>query len=30
VFKEKWARFQHAPFPWHIRLAPESLFLMPE
>ena len=30
VFKEKWQRFQNAPFPWHIRLAPESLFLMPE
>ena len=30
VFKEKWQRFQHAPLPWHIRLAPELLFLMPE
>ena len=30
VFKEKWRRFQHAPFPWHVRLAPEFLFLMPE
>jgi molybdate transport system permease protein len=30
VFKEKWQRFQDAPFPWHIRLAPELLFLMPE
>ena len=30
VFKEKWQHFQHAPFPWHIRLAPELLFLMPE
>jgi len=30
VFKEKWQRFQNAPFPWHIRLASELLFLMPE
>jgi molybdate transport system permease protein len=28
VFKEKWQRFRDAPFPWHVRLAPESLFLM--
>jgi molybdate transport system permease protein len=28
VFKEKWQRFRNAPFPWHVRLAPESLFLM--
>ncbi len=30
VFKEKWRRFRGAPFPWHVRLAPEHLFLMPE
>jgi molybdate transport system permease protein len=30
VFKEKWERFRHLPFPWQVRLAPESLFLMPE
>jgi molybdate transport system permease protein len=28
VFKEKWQRFCERPFPWHVRLAPESLFLM--
>lgn len=28
VFKEKWQRFHERPFPWHVRLAPESLFLM--
>ena len=30
VFKEKWLRFRDRPFPWHVRLAPDSLFLMPE
>jgi molybdate transport system permease protein len=30
VFKEKWERFRDLPFPWQVRLAPESLFLMPE
>jgi molybdate transport system permease protein len=30
VFKEKWQRMRSQPFPWHVRLAPESLFLMPE
>ena len=30
VFKEKWQRFRDKPFPWHLRLAPERLFLMPE
>jgi molybdate transport system ATP-binding protein/molybdate transport system permease protein len=30
VFKEKWERFRNLPFPWQVRLAPESLFLMPE
>ncbi|HEV2489306.1 MAG TPA: sulfate/molybdate ABC transporter ATP-binding protein [Candidatus Acidoferrales bacterium] len=30
VFKEKWARFKDLPQPWHVRLSPESLFLLPE
>lgn len=30
VPKEKWQRFRDSPFPWHVRLAPESLFLMNE
>ncbi|HTV58867.1 MAG TPA: ATP-binding cassette domain-containing protein [Verrucomicrobiae bacterium] len=30
VFKEKWDRFRHRPFPWHVRLSPESLLLFPE
>jgi molybdate transport system permease protein len=30
IFKEKWQRFRSLPFPWHVRLAPESLFLMPD
>ena len=30
VTKEKWLRFRDRPFPWHVRLAPDSLFLMPE
>jgi molybdate transport system permease protein len=30
VFKEKWHRFRSRPFPWHVRLSPESLFLTPE
>jgi ABC-type sulfate/molybdate transport systems ATPase subunit len=30
VFKEKWQRFRGKSFPWHVRLAPEHLFLMPE
>jgi molybdate transport system permease protein len=28
VFKEKWLRFRERPFPWHVRLAAELLFLM--
>jgi molybdate transport system permease protein len=28
VFKEKWQGLRERPFPWHVRLAPESLFLM--
>ncbi|HUJ29729.1 MAG TPA: sulfate/molybdate ABC transporter ATP-binding protein [Candidatus Acidoferrum sp.] len=30
VFKEKWERFRDQPMPWHVRLAPSSLFLTPE
>ena len=30
VFKEKWQLFRERPFPWHVRLAPESLFLLSE
>jgi ABC-type sulfate/molybdate transport systems ATPase subunit len=30
VFKEKWQRFRDRPFPWHVRLSPDSLFLLPE
>ena len=30
VFKEKWQRFRDRPMPWHVRLSPESLFLMPD
>jgi molybdate transport system permease protein len=30
VFKEKWQRFKDRPQPWHVRLAPESVLLMPE
>jgi len=30
VFKEKWQRFRDLPIPWHVRLSPESLFLMPD
>jgi ABC-type sulfate/molybdate transport systems ATPase subunit len=29
VFKEKWQRFRDVPCPWHVRLSPESLFVMP-
>jgi ABC-type sulfate/molybdate transport systems ATPase subunit len=28
VFKEKWERFRHRPLPWHVRLAPDSLFVV--
>ncbi|MFZ0212454.1 MAG: sulfate/molybdate ABC transporter ATP-binding protein [Candidatus Acidiferrales bacterium] len=28
VFKEKWLRFKDRPQPWHVRLAPESVFFM--
>lgn len=30
VFKEKWHRFRDRPLPWHVRLAMDSLFVMPE
>jgi molybdate transport system permease protein len=30
VFREKWMRFRDRSFPWHVRLSPDSLFLMPE
>jgi molybdate transport system permease protein len=30
VFKEKWERFRDQPMPWHVRLPPASLFLMPK
>jgi molybdate transport system permease protein len=30
VFKEKWQIFRDRPFPWHVRIAPESLFVMPD
>jgi molybdate transport system permease protein len=30
VFKEKWERIRDRPQPWRVRLAPESLFAMPE
>lgn len=30
VFKEKWERFRELPLPWHARLSPGALFVMPE
>ncbi|HXQ25049.1 MAG TPA: sulfate/molybdate ABC transporter ATP-binding protein [Candidatus Acidoferrales bacterium] len=30
VFKEKWERFREHPLPWHVRLSPDALFLLPE
>lgn len=30
VFKEKWERFRDEPMPWHVRLSPTALFLVPE
>lgn len=30
VSKEKWNLFRDRPFPWHVRIAPESLFVMPD
>lgn len=29
VFKEKWEKFRDRPQPWRVRLAPDSLFVMP-
>jgi len=28
VFKEKWEGFREQPFPWHVRLSPDALFVM--
>jgi molybdate transport system permease protein len=30
VFKEKWEIFRERPFPWYVRLSPESLLVLPE
>jgi molybdate transport system permease protein len=30
VSKEKWQLFRDRPFPWHVRLSPDSIFLLPE
>ena len=30
VFKEKWERFKDLPQPWHVCLAPDSLFVLPD
>jgi molybdate transport system permease protein len=30
VSKAKWNLFRDRPFPWHVRIAPESLFGMPD
>jgi len=30
VFKEKWERFRDTPQPWRVRLAPDSLLLLPD
>jgi molybdate transport system permease protein len=30
VFKEKWERFRNRSLPWHVKLSPDSLFIMPE
>jgi molybdate transport system permease protein len=30
VFKEKWERFKDRPFPWHVRLAADALFTLPD
>jgi len=30
VSKEKWQTFRDRPMPWHVRLSPDSLFLLPE
>ena len=30
VFNEKWQKFRDCPLPWHVRLSPDVLFVMPE
>jgi molybdate transport system permease protein len=30
VFKERWLRFKDRPFPWHVRLDPDAVFLLPD
>ncbi len=30
VLKRDWEKFRGRPFPWHVRLAPDSLLLLPE
>jgi ABC-type sulfate/molybdate transport systems ATPase subunit len=30
VFNEKWERFRDRPLPWHVRLSPDSLFVVPD
>ena len=30
VSKEKWQLFRDRPFPWHVRISPEAIFLLPE
>ncbi len=30
VFKEKWQRFKDRPFPWHVRLDPDAVFVLPD
>jgi molybdate transport system permease protein len=30
VFKEKWQRFKNRPFPWHVRLDPDAVFIVPD
>jgi molybdate transport system permease protein len=30
VSKEKWQLFRDRPLPWHVRIVPESLFVMPD
>jgi molybdate transport system permease protein len=30
VYKEKWERLKDQPLPWHVRLSPDSLFVLAE
>jgi molybdate transport system permease protein len=30
VFREKWGSFRDRPLPWHVRLAPDAVFLVPD